>query len=305
MLSLEQNFDILNLSYSQICNSIWKRSVTKCINQNEEEALSKVHSHSEASLNSKYKWFFEEIQDSEVPYCDNLDTSKSKSLEKLEISNQIKEDENLMILSNDDHSIDAELSHEPSTNSESKMKPCARKSKPRKNLHIRSDVLNKGSLRIMRKAFRHLFCTIFVPKRKRSADSIISQFRVNLNKFMQLIITSNGQTQIDKSSPEYIVNRELIGRMVKSKLYASLSTKYKSSKSSEIQSFITLYDRCWINYSHEWFSELVSNDLFKLMIDLYNMIKEKGLLVQYNIDNETSRRYINNVKAIEAFCLST
>ena len=55
MLSLEQNFDILNLSYSQICNSISKRSITKCLNQNEEEALSKVHSDLEASLNSKSK----------------------------------------------------------------------------------------------------------------------------------------------------------------------------------------------------------------------------------------------------------
>ena len=185
------------------------------------------------------------------------------------------------------------------------MKPCARKTAPRKNLQQRSDVLNKGSLRIIRKVFRHLFSTIFAPKRSRSANFRISQFRDNLNKFMQVIVTSGEDNQIDKSNSEYIVKRELVGRMVKSKLYANLSTKYRSSKSSEIQSFIALYDKCWINYSHESFNILVSNDMFKRVINLYGMVKEKGLLTRYYIEKEANRRYINNVKAIEAFCLYT
>ena len=42
--------------------------------------------------------------------------------------------------------------------------------------------------------------------------------------------------------------------------------------------------------------------MFKRVINLYGMVKEKGLLTQYYIEKEASRRYINNVKAIEAFC---
>ena len=43
--------------------------------------------------------------------------------------------------------------------------------------------------------------------------------------------------------------------------------------------------------------------MFRKIINLYNIVKQKGLLIQYNIDNETNRRYIDNVTAIEDYCL--
>ena len=303
MDSSEQNFDILNWSYSQIFNSILKTSITKSAGQNEQEVCSNKQTYSEASLNRSFSPKFEEIKDWGVSFWDNLDTFKSDGLTKVEISNETKQDEKLVKVSDDNHIINSQLLTQPSSKNGKKTKTSGRKRKPRKNLQQRSDVVNKGSLRILRRVFRHLFSNIFVHTRKRSTSSKMSQFRANLNGFMELILTNSEESQIDKSSPEYILNRELVGRMINMKMYAHLSIKYKSSRSSDIKKFVSLYDKCWINYSHELFNKLVWNDMFKKIINLYNIVKQKGLLIQYNIDSETNRRYINNVTAIQDYCL--
>ena len=174
-----------------------------------------------------------------------MDTFKSDGLTKVEISNETKQDEKLVKVSDDNHIINSELlTQQPSSKNGKKTKTSGRKRKPRKNLQQRSDVVNKGSLRILRRVFRHLFSNIFVHTRKRSTSSKMSQFRANLNGFMELILTNSEESHIDKSSPEYILNRELVGRMINIKMYAHLSIKYKSSRSSDIKKFVSLYDRC-------------------------------------------------------------
>ena len=116
-----------------------------------------------------------------------MDTFKSDGREKDKISIETKQDEKLMNVSKDDHIINSELHIQPSSKSRKKTKPSGRKRKPRKNLQQRSDVVNKGSLRILRRVFRHLFSKILVHTHKRSTSSKMSQFRANLNEFMKLI----------------------------------------------------------------------------------------------------------------------
>ena len=171
-----------------------------------------------------------------------------------------------------------------------------KKPKFRIKLSERKDVLNKGSLRLLRKVFRHLFTTMFEHKRKRTKPTKAKQFEDFLNKFKAVWSDHLSYTH---SENQIMEDFELIGRLINNGTYNLLSDEYLSTKSQKIKNFVIHYDKCCINYSHSYFESIVKSKFFKNMVNLYQIINKKGFLMQYKVINKDNYKYKDNLEHIQ------
>ena len=65
--------------------------------------------------------------------------------------------------------------------------------RPQNNIYgdQRIDVLNKGTLRFLRKVFRHLYSKMFQPIRKRTQQGKVIQFKNILSQFKDVWLDQN------------------------------------------------------------------------------------------------------------------
>ena len=130
----------------------------------------------------------------------------------------------------------------------------------------RIDILNKGTLRFIRKVFRHLYAKVFEPKRKRTKQTKATQFENILNQFKNLWLDQNAMIL---KGGQVIQEFELIGRLINNQTYSLLPEKYTSTKSQEILNFVTLFDKCCKKYNHSHYNEIIKNKLFRFMVKVY------------------------------------
>ena len=130
----------------------------------------------------------------------------------------------------------------------------------------RIDVLNKGTLRLVRKVFRHLYTKMFKPKRKRRQQTKLIQFENILNQFKNVWLD---QTALIFNEGQASEEFDLIGRLINNQTYTLLPKKYTSVKSEEIMNFITLYNMCCAKYNNGDFQSIINSKFFRFMLTIY------------------------------------
>lgn len=186
---------------------------------------------------------------------------------------------------------DLDVSNDTYVEDSKKTSSKAKSRRSKIDLCKRKDVLNKGSLRLLRKSFRHLFAILYEHKRKRTKYTKMKQFEGYLKQFVGLIYN---ESVISVNKEEI----ELLGRLLNDSNYELLPSEYLSSNSQYIKQFVESYDKCWVSYSHLNFKSLIRNEVFKSLFNIYDRLKALGLLEQHGLHSDDNNKYEKHIMSI-------
>ena len=137
----------------------------------------------------------------------------------------------------------------------------------RRDLHKRNDVINKATIRLIRKFFRVTYNNESFKNGRVKKAMKLKQFKSTVdNVVSRLLEKSSFSTLQGKDRCKLF---EVTGRMIDTSLFSKLQKHYKSEDTEEIKLFITKFNKCCRAYTHYNFSEVVNSKYFNIVVNIF------------------------------------
>ena len=218
----------------------------------------------------------------------SVETDKDEHLFKKQEDSFYQNEVNLVLSQKEGSLID--LDYTSSTKSKTKFDKVSNdsddnseqyeKTSKKRDLHKRNDVINKSTIRLIRKFFKASY-------NNESAKYGRVKKSLKLRQYKALVNTVVSQL-LEKSSFDALQGQdrckifEIVGRVISTSLFSKLAKHYKSEDTDNIKSFINTLNNCCNAYTHSNFSEVTSSKYFSVVLDIFvsnggeNYIKEQN-----------------------------
>ena len=164
----------------------------------------------------------------------------------------------------------------------------------RNSLYKRGDVVNKVTVRLIRRFFKREYWTHAQTIRKSSMVRRVHRFGDAIKIMKNKFIASMELRDVQNIDQQFLL--ELIGNMCDPYLFKKLPTDFKTEYSKEIQSFIIELDGCCKSYSNVALDSLLKDECFRIAFKILMVnggkslassnkrVKDTDIIVE-NLDN--------------------
>ena len=151
----------------------------------------------------------------------------------------------------------------------------------RRDLHKRNDVINKATIRLIRKFFKVSYNNESFKYGGRVKKSLkLKQYKALVNTVVNQLLEKSSFDALQGQDRCKIF--EIVGRMINTSLFSKLAKHYKSEDTDNVKLFINTLNNCCNAYTHSNFSEVTSSKYFSIVLDIFvsnggeNFIKEQN-----------------------------
>ena len=137
----------------------------------------------------------------------------------------------------------------------------------RRDLHKRNDVINKATIRHIRKFFKVTYNNESSKNGRLRKDMKLKKFKAIVDTVVSRLLEKSSFSTLQGQDRCKIF--EVTGRMIDTSLFSKLQKHYKSEDTEEIKLFITKFNNCCRAYTHYNFSEVVNSKYFNIVIDIF------------------------------------
>ena len=150
----------------------------------------------------------------------------------------------------------------------------------RRDLSKRNDVINKATIRLVRKFFKTSYNNESSKYGRIKKSLKVKQYKALANTVVNQLLEKSSFDTLQGQDRCRIY--EIVGRMINTSLFSKLPRLHKSEDTEGIKSFIIQFNNCCKTYTHLNYSELVNSKYFSIVLDIFvsnggeNFIKEQN-----------------------------